>query len=117
MLIALYGNDVAPRFDLATEVLIVTMEPAGEVIDEKTLVLPQASAEKLCHMILTEDIKVVVCGGIEEEYYQYLTWKKVDVLDSVIGPSEAVMASFKAGTLKSGSILFERRRKEKSVHD
>jgi hypothetical protein len=51
------------------------------------MVLPQASAEKLCHMIITEDIQAVICGGIEEEYYDYLCWKRIDVMDSVIGRS------------------------------
>lgn len=108
VLVALYGNDVAPRFDLATEVLIVCIGPDGKVVDEKTLVLPQASAEKLCHMILTEDIQTVVCGGIEEEYYQYLTWKKVRVLDSVMGSSDRALERFWDGSLSAGDILFER---------
>jgi len=108
VLIALYGNDIAPRFDLATEVLIVCTGPDGSVVDEKTLVLPQASAEKLSHMILTEDVQAVICGGIEEEYYQYLTWKKVNVLDSIIGPSDRALKRFWDGSLKAGDILVAR---------
>jgi hypothetical protein len=106
ILIVLYGNDVAPRFDLATEVLIVCIGPDGKVVDEKTLVLPQASAERLCHMVLTEGIQTVVCGGIEEEYHQYLVWKKANVFDSVIGPSDKVLERILEGTLKAGDILF-----------
>lgn len=108
VLICLYGNDVTPRFDLATEVLIASIGADGRVREEKTVVLPQASAEKLCHMILTEDVQTVICGGIEEEFYQYLTWKRVRVLDSVIGPCDRVLESFSKGELHSGDILFER---------
>ena len=104
VLVCLFGNDVAPRFDLATEVVISSMGRDGRV-EQKTLVLPQASAEQLCHMILTEDIRFVICGGIEEEYYQYLTWKRVTVLDSVIGPCDLVLERFRQGTLKAGNIL------------
>lgn len=108
-LICLYGNDIAPRFDLTTEVLIVTLGPEGGIEEERTLVLPQASPEKLCHMILTEDVKTVVCGGIEEEYHQYLTWKRVVVLDSVIGSCSRVLERLARGDLKAGDILWKPR--------
>jgi len=106
ILIPLYGNDVAPRFDLATEVLIAITDEKVDSREEKIIVLPQASAEQLCHLILTEDIKVVICGGIEDEYYQYLTWKRVKVLDSVMGPWKTILEHFHKGTLQSGSILY-----------
>lgn len=107
VLVTLYGNDVAPRFDLATEVLIASVADDGTMREEKTMVLPQASAEKLCHMVLTEEVHAVICGGIEQEYYEYLTWKRVNVIDSVVGFYEAVLQKFGRGTLKAGDILFE----------
>ncbi len=106
VLICLYGNDIAPRFDLTTEVLIVTLGTEGTIGEERTLVLPQASPEKLCHMILTEEVKIVICGGIEEEYYQYLTWKRVKVIDSVIGPGDQALERLARGGLQSGDILW-----------
>jgi predicted Fe-Mo cluster-binding NifX family protein len=111
VLIALHGNEVAPRFDLATEVLIASLAPDGTVQEDKILVLPRASAEKLCHMILTEDVGAVICGGIEDEYFQYLTWKRVKVLDSVMGPFETALERFREGSLQEGAILFDRARK------
>ena len=105
VLVTLYGNDVAPRFDLATEVLIASVDDEGVVREEKTMVLPQASAEKLCHMVLTEEVKAVICGGIEQEYYDYLTWKRVDVIESVVGPYGSVLEKFAMGELKSGDVL------------
>jgi hypothetical protein len=107
VLICLYGNDVAPRFDLTTEVFIASIGPENRIEDEKSVVLPRASAEELCHMILTADIHTVICGGIEEEFYQYLTWKRIQVIDSVIGSSHRVLDAFVLGTLRSGAILFE----------
>ncbi|MBW1698910.1 MAG: dinitrogenase iron-molybdenum cofactor biosynthesis protein [Deltaproteobacteria bacterium] len=106
LLIPLYKNDVAPRFDLVTEVVIATLEETGENSIEKMIVLPQASSEQLCNLILTEGIEAVICGGIEQEYYEYLTWKKVLVFDSVIGPYSAAIEYFKKGKLHSGSILY-----------
>lgn len=105
ILIPIFGNDVSPRFDLSAEVYITTFDASGQVQDERIVVLPQISAEQLCHLILTENVNVVICGGIEEEYYQYLRWKRITVYDSVIGPWAAAIAGYIANTLKSGDIL------------
>jgi len=108
ILIPLYESDVAPRFDLATEVLIVSgvgKSGSGEKGDKRMVVLPSASADQLCHLIITEGVQTVICGGIEEDYYQYLVWKRIEVIDSVIGSSEAALTRFAEGTLASGEIL------------
>ena len=105
ILIPLYGDQVAPRFDLATEVSIVSFADDGRPMEKKTVVLPRASAEQLCHLILLEKISTVVCGGIEDEYYQYLKWKNVTVLDSVIGSYKKVLKELESGTLRAGDIV------------
>jgi predicted Fe-Mo cluster-binding NifX family protein len=105
ILIPLHENDVAPRFDLATEVLIVTeLEEAGSG-DKRMVVLPRASADKLCHLIITENIQTVICSGIEDDYYQYLTWKRIEVIDSVVGSSNSALKRYFKGKLKPGDIL------------
>ncbi|NQU64165.1 MAG: dinitrogenase iron-molybdenum cofactor biosynthesis protein [SAR324 cluster bacterium] len=105
VLIPLYGDDVAPRFDLATEILIARTNSGKPEMAEKIIVLPQASAEKLCHLVLTEGIGAVICGGIEEEFYHYLIWKKVIVLDSVIGSWKSALNSYNQGVLTGGMVL------------
>ncbi|MFZ5570092.1 MAG: NifB/NifX family molybdenum-iron cluster-binding protein [Thermodesulfobacteriota bacterium] len=105
VLICLYGNEVSPRFDLAREVLIANIDRNAAVRKEKEVVLPQASVEILCHMIFNEGIQIVVCGGIEEELYQYLQWKNVKVLDSVIGDGQAVLQRLAGGMLRAGDIV------------
>lgn len=105
VMICLYGNEVSPRFDLTREVLIAVIDENAVTRDEKEVVLPQASVEMLSHMIMTEGIKIIVCGGIEEEYYQYLKWKNVKVLDSVIGDCQTVLQRLAQGRLKAGDIL------------
>lgn len=108
ILIPIAADEVAPRFDLAVEVLIATCLPGGET-QEKTVVLPQASAEKLCHLILTETITCVICGAIEEEYFQFLSWKKIAVIDAVAGPWEKALIRHLNEELSSGEILCDRR--------
>lgn len=107
VLIPLLGDDIAPRFDLAPEALIAIVEPKGRVAVEKSIVLSQASAEALCRLIMTEKVDVVVCSAIEEEYYQYLIWKKIRVIDSVIGAYSKVLERLETGTIVSGESLLD----------
>lgn len=106
ILIPLCEDEVAPRFDLATEAMITAGDHRLSPGEEKIVVLPQSSSEKLCHLILTEAVDVVICSGIEEEYYQYLTWKRVKVYDSVVGPWKKVLERFYQGGLRAGDICY-----------
>ena len=105
VLIPLSGNDVAPRFDLATEVLVASFDGQGAG-DQRTIVLASASADELCRLVLAENVGTVVCGAIEEEYFQYLLWKKVRVFDWVIGPYERALAGLRDDRLQAGDVLF-----------
>jgi predicted Fe-Mo cluster-binding NifX family protein len=104
-LIPMIGNYVAPRFDLALEVIVVVIEK-GEVVQERPIVLPKASAEDVCHLVVVEKIDAVVCCAIEEEYYQYLTWKKVRVIDSVVGSYDKIVATLAQESLEAGALLW-----------
>ncbi len=109
ILLTLDGNDIAPRFDLAPEVLIVSIFPDGRS-EEKTVVLPRPSAEIVCRLVTAENVQTVVCGGIEQEYLDYLKWKKVCVISGIIGPAQSALARLAEGNLKSRDILFEKRK-------
>ncbi len=105
VLIPLSEEEVAPRFDLAAEVLLAELEEDGRIIQEKVLILPEPSAERLCHMVMTEHARTVICGGIEEEVFDYLTWKGITVIDDVIGLASVVLRRHATGALKPGEIV------------
>jgi predicted Fe-Mo cluster-binding NifX family protein len=104
ILIPLSGDDVAPRFDLAPEAFVAVIRSDGLLTEERTIILPEASAEALCHLVLAEKVDLVVCCGIEDEYYQYLKWKKVRVIDSVMGPYSGVLDKVARGTISNGEV-------------
>ena len=108
VLIPLFKNEVAPRFDLASEAMITEVGEDGVVGRTEDFLLPHAGAEGLCDLILRKDVDVVVCGGIEEEYYHYLRWRRVEVLDNVAGLARDAMTRLALGQLKGGEILFTR---------
>jgi len=103
-LVTLDLDHVASRFDLAAEVWIGKVGP-GSTRDGKTLVLSTASADELCKLILTEKVKVVVTGAVEDKYYDYLQWKGVTVYDSVVGHLDSVIEALDAENLSQGAIL------------
>lgn len=105
ILITIRENNVAPRFDLASEVLIVACENRQILGTPRNILMPRPSSEELCALIIKEDINKVICGGIDESHLQYLDWKKIQVIDSVIGPYSEALEAANAGFLKSGTIL------------
>jgi len=104
ILVVLYEDDVHPRFDLAMGLYIAEFDQKKTLVHEKTLVLPHPSAEDLCRLALAEKITILICGGIEEEYFDYLTWKDVQVIDSVIGDYQWALQRWMASLLQSGDI-------------
>lgn len=105
VLVPVLGQDIAPRFDLATEVMIITCGRHGNIENTRIVVLSQASADELCHFIVREGIEVVICGAIEEEYFQYLLWKRIRVFDSVIGNAITAVRRLVSGSLSPGSVV------------
>ena len=105
ILITISKNHVGPRFDLANEVVIARTRN-GQILGEpRIILLPDASPEEICALVIKEDVSVVICGGIEEIHYQYLIWKKVNVIDSIIGPYEQALKLVVSDELEVGTIL------------
>ena len=105
ILIPLSGKEIAPRFDLSTEAWVGWVDEAGDIARERVLVLAHPSAEDMCQLILNEKIEVVICNGIEAQYYDYLQWKKVQVIDGVMATAEQALAAFARQALPPGSVL------------
>ncbi len=109
ILIPLRDNDVAPRFDLATDVLIVTLIRKTKALDtvrEKVVVLDHASPETMCRLAISESIQTVICAGIESEYHDFLEWKGAKVMDDICGPVDTVLESYLAGKLSPGMCFY-----------
>jgi len=112
ILITIIGDNVAPRFDLTTEVLIATIDGRHSPGKPRTILMNRPSAEELCNLIIKEDISILICGGIEENNYKYLVWKKIQVIDSIIGPYREALDLAIENKLEGGAILPGARRRE-----
>lgn len=104
-MIPIQGDFVAPRFDLAREILIARYEDGVLQGDPRTIIMESPSEEELCQMAVEEHITDMVCGGIDELHYNFLVWKKVNILDAVIGDWQTALEKALEGSLKQGAIL------------
>lgn len=105
LLIPIQGDYVAQRFDLATEIIIVRFHDNKIIEKPKTIIMERPSDEELCQMIVEANITDVICGGIEELHYNFLVWKKINVIDAVIGAWQTAMHMAIAGELHQRAIL------------
>lgn len=105
LMIPIQGDFVAPRFDLATEIFIARHEAGALVGEPRTIIMESPSDEGLCQMVVEEHITDMVCGGIEEMHYNFLVWKKVNILDGVIGNWQTALEKRLKGDLSQGAIL------------
>lgn len=105
ILITIQNKSVAPRFDLTTEVVIALCEGHTIIGKPRTILMTRPSSEELCALIIKENINTVVCNGIEESHLQYLTWKRMKVIHSVVGPYSQALKALTGGFLRSGTIL------------
>lgn len=106
--VPVYGEEIVPRFDLSTEVIILTTAQSGEILDKKIIILPRSSSDELCHTLLAQEINTLICGAIEDEYYEFLKWKKIKVFDGVSGRWTHAFERWQTQTLNPGDILFTR---------
>ncbi len=105
VMIAISGGDVAPRFDLTVEAIIVDVEN-GEISHEpRELVLSEPSGDELCALGVGEGVELVICGGIDEVHYEYLSWKKIRIIDGVIGPYQEALKLLGKNALAPNAIL------------
>jgi predicted Fe-Mo cluster-binding NifX family protein len=105
ILMTAQGDFIAQRFDLTAEVVIAIVENGELVGKPRTIIMDRPSAEDLCNMIMEENVAMVICGGVEDRHYQFLTWKKIQVVDYVIGDYESVLHKAMAGDLHPGDLL------------
>jgi len=105
ILLTIESNEIAPRFDLASEILIARTEDEKIIGEPRIILIPGSSGEDICGLAIKENISLVICGGIEDTHFQYLKWKKIQVVDGVIGPYDQAIQYAMKNNLKPGMIL------------
>jgi len=99
--IALLGERVSPRSTYADSLLVVSFrgnrsrrESSSDLAGHTVLDLAKALADNRVH--------VLVCGGISREERDYLTARRLDIIDNVAASVDEILAALEAGRLRAG---------------
>lgn len=105
VLIPLWRNEIAPRFDLAREAMVVVFDE-DKVLSSDILVLARPSGEGLCELALRESCTDVITNAIEARHYDFLRFKRIRVHDGVLAELDSALAEVyrqESGTQGGGS--------------
>lgn len=105
VMIATAHDSVAARFDLTVEAVIADVADGGVSGSPRELLLSEPSGDELCALAVSETVDVVICGGIDEVHYDYLLWKKIRLIDGVIGPYREALQLLAHDRLKANAVL------------
>ncbi len=105
VLITVQDDFIAPRFDLCPEVIIAAYYDQQLLEEPHSIIISRVTAESICNLATKEHVQTVICCGIEEQHYQYLKWKKIRVIDSVIGSVTDTLEALLDNKLLPGTIL------------
>ena len=113
ILIPLYENDVAPRFDMATEVLIVSHVKKVGPADKRMVVLPRASVKLVRRLkgLLYRNVTVLPSSSVMlvglPQVHQVKLW--LSPVGATIRLGRRLLPYSIEATLPSGSVTFDSR--------
>ncbi|MCF6175568.1 MAG: hypothetical protein L3J71_07360 [Victivallaceae bacterium] len=90
-------NRIAPVFDVAREILLVTVDD-GKVIQQELLILPGIAREKVIKLVDT-GVKVLLCGAISNELKRSATQCGIEVVSFLSGDIQCVLKAWLADSL------------------
>jgi len=108
--IPIYEDIVSPRFDIATELLIMTSENS-KIQSEKRISIQGFHPLQILKAIIEEKINVVLCGGVNGFCLRFLGCNGIDVIPGLVGEVEAIKDGYLKGGLQPGMVFWGLRRR------
>lgn len=102
--IPLFGKRISPRFDCATELLLITIENKEALKREKLLWRGLHAYERITELIKM-GVDMLICGAIDGFSHTLLAQKGIKVYSWVTGEAENAIELFLKGHLQPGMIL------------
>lgn len=90
---------------MTVEVVIIEVDDGVVFPEPRELLLSEPSGDELCALAVNEAVDLVVCGGIDEVHYEYLVWKKITLIDGVVGPYQEALKLIADGLLAPNAIV------------
>lgn len=92
-------NRIAPVFDVAREILLVSIDD-GKVIQQELLILPGIAREKVVKLV-DAGVKVLLCGAISNELNSSAIKCGVEVVSFLRGDIQCVLKAWLADSLNN----------------
>ena len=85
-------NRIAPVFDVARELLLVSIDD-GKVIQQELLILPGIAQEKVIKLV-DAGLKVLLCGAISNELNSSATQCGIEVVSFLSGDVQCLLKAW-----------------------
>ena len=112
--IPVYGNRVMPRFGCTRELIVITVED-GRIVSKKRLTMTPETLRSLPAVLTSEQVTVMICGGIHPRFQQALQREQIHLVWGVVGEWQDVLQAYLNGTLHSDPTLCLRHGRRKGV--
>jgi len=98
--IPIHGSRVMPRFGCTREMMVVTVED-GRIVSTKPKTMTPEMLFALPAVLATEQIAVLICGGIDPRFQHAILAQNIQLVWGVIGEWQDVLQAYLNGTLQS----------------
>jgi predicted Fe-Mo cluster-binding NifX family protein len=104
--IPLFENRISPRLDCAKKFLLLKVEEKDKkVISSKETEIKTSDTGENIEFYVSNEIDVVICGGISIEMQAFLVKHEVRVISWVTGEAHKALDLFIESKLVSGAML------------
>ena len=103
--IPIFNSRVSPRFDVAAELLIATVDNCSVVAREQHALMNLNTLRRSA-LLRKEGVDVLICGGITDFTVRLLMGNGIQVVPMVAGEIEEVLLRFIKGTLHGVTTPF-----------
>ncbi len=95
-----YGNRVMPRFGCTRKIIVVIVED-GSAVATQELTLAPGTLTTLPGLLASEQVSILICGGIHPRFQQMFQAHGIRLIWGVIGDWRDVLQAYLQGTLQT----------------
>lgn len=102
--IALYGDEVSPRFGCSGRLLLASIDE-GRVVRHEIRDVGQLHPWQWPELLSQLQVRRLVCGGIHQSFQESIEARGIEVLWGVIGRADEALRALANGTLRPNQFV------------